>query len=271
MSAEEAVTGVESIPAPAANDELPAPLADDELPEGLVAWWPLKTDTRDATGRGQDGVLMEAKSYLRGFQKGLEAQDHLGHEEPDDGGDAFAVFPGDRILRVNSLTTAIDMGPYSVTLWLRREDNRDWEAYLFQMGRDPQSCSQELVIMLIDDGKVCIWDHDEGVFGFDIKGDFVTTDPIPLREWVHLAVVRDEAGITHLYLNGELNASKEPRHQIAYRPQGVGIGGDVREFGSVFSGGMRDVRVYSLALSESEVRDFVDGGASRVRPANKRG
>jgi hypothetical protein len=99
----------------------------------------------------------------------------------------------------------------------------------------------------------------------------MTMVTLPPQEWVHVAVARDDEGATHLYVNGELEASKMPSRQIEYGNSDISFGADYRDQRLSLIGRLRDIRLYSVALDALDVRQLVFGSAALIRPANKLG
>jgi hypothetical protein len=79
-----------------------------------------------------------------------------------------------------------------------------------------------------------------------------TSTTVPLNVWTHLAVTYDGSSLK-LYANGTLVASKAVTGTIVTTTGALTIGGN-SIWGEWFQGKIDDVRVYSRALSASEIQ-----------------
>ena len=80
-------------------------------------------------------------------------------------------------------------------------------------------------------------------------------DPTP-GEWVHLAVVKEGATLTH-YRNGEFSATSTTTATIDPNP--FGMGADSTNAAEMWSGYLSDVRLYTRALTAAEVLGVMEG------------
>ena len=84
------------------------------------------------------------------------------------------------------------------------------------------------------------------------------TQDLPLYTWTHLAAVLD-AGVMRLYVNGQQVASGQSPGPPAGNLVPFGLGGglpDGKSFCCSFLGAMREARLWSRALSASELRTY---------------
>ncbi|UCF14325.1 MAG: LamG domain-containing protein, partial [Phycisphaerales bacterium] len=89
----------------------------------------------------------------------------------------------------------------------------------------------------------------------DHNGTIDYEDPTP-GQWVHFAVVKDGATLTH-YRNGEEAASSTTTATIDPNP--FGMGGDSTDATEMWSGYLSDVRLYTRALTPAEVLGVMEG------------
>jgi hypothetical protein len=78
------------------------------------------------------------------------------------------------------------------------------------------------------------------------------TAALPLNTWSHIALTYDKANL-RLYVNGTQVASAAATANIATSANPLQIGGD-NIYGQFFNGRIDEVRVYSRALSASEIQ-----------------
>lgn len=99
---------------------------------------------------------------------------------------------------------------------------------------------------------------NDGTLGFYVYGNsgyqfnFATTETINDGEWHHVAAVRSgEDGL--LYIDGSQVASASGTVRDLAGSIGVGVGADIRDDHSYFAGSMDDLRIYAIALNETEI------------------
>jgi hypothetical protein len=94
---------------------------------------------------------------------------------------------------------------------------------------------------------------DRAVGGLNIAGErmVISGVAVPLNTWTHLTTTYDGA-YQRLYVNGSLMASRTQSGAISTAPGPLRIGGN-SIWGEYFRGMIDDVRIYSRALSGSEI------------------
>lgn len=88
----------------------------------------------------------------------------------------------------------------------------------------------------------------------NIKG----LSPVPLYTWTHMAAVLD-SGVMRLYVNGQLAAEGDSPGPPAGASVAFGLGGGIPDGTTLccfLNGAMREARVWSRALSSSELRTY---------------
>lgn len=109
----------------------------------------------------------------------------------------------------------------------------------------------EYVLRLDGSGTVGFFIHNGG-FQFDIN----TTATVNDGEWHHIVAVRDDIN-GYIFIDGVLAAqSSGPLKALV--ALGVSIGYDLRDSSSYFDGSLDDIRIYSKALTETEVNTLAD-------------
>ncbi|MBN1359533.1 MAG: hypothetical protein JW993_03025 [Sedimentisphaerales bacterium] len=101
-------------------------------------------------------------------------------------------------------------------------------------------------------------------------GSLFGTKPITLQEWHHVAGVYDGASM-YLYIDGALDVSRNAQGSIRISSQPVMIGNNSNATYRLWNGLIDDVRLYSQALTPSEIRELAQGElllASNPRPAD---
>jgi len=90
------------------------------------------------------------------------------------------------------------------------------------------------------------------------------TEALPANAWSHLAATHDGSTI-RLYINGVLVSSQRQMGAIATSGNPLQIGGD-GIFGQYFAGIIDEVRVYNVALTETQIRTDMNTAISGVNP-----
>ncbi|WP_233579135.1 DUF1553 domain-containing protein [Tautonia sociabilis] len=154
--------------------------------------------------------------------------------------------------------------PFSVALWARTPDVKD-RAVIFHRSRAWTDAGSRGYQLLIEEGRLSVslvhfWPGN----AIGIRA----IDPMPIDEWVHVAVTYDGSsradGIT-LYVNGEPASCETVRDGLAKNI--TGGGGDELTFGQRFrdrgfKGGMIDeIHVFERELTGIEVAHLADGNA----------
>ena len=90
---------------------------------------------------------------------------------------------------------------------------------------------------------------------------YITTEVLPAGKWVHVAASYDHnSGNNSLYINGHLKASRNigTGYEIATASQKVRMG--VKDYNRHFKGKIAEMKVYDVALNESQIRTSISQG-----------
>ncbi|HRI71432.1 MAG TPA: LamG domain-containing protein, partial [Polyangium sp.] len=133
--------------------------------------------------------------------------------------------------------------PFTVSAWIRTTTGNGAIVQQRNGGFDG-----EYQLMIKADGTVRFWLFGEGAIQFDIT----TTARVLDGQWHHITAIRDATG-GRIHLDG--NATPAAQAASAARNLdsniSVGIGADIRDGNSYFTGVMREVRIYQAALSNA--------------------
>ncbi len=207
--------------------------------EGLVLYLPFDGDVMDASGNGNDGVI-------------------VGNDDCADG-----VFDGASYVEVaDKPDSGLDNVPgLTIELWAKIDEHHE----------------NGIVVKLTVAGQFwpCSYNLEtwsDQLAYFDINEDIgaYTTSDYPLGEWFHIAGVFDgDAGEDRIYLNGELKSSNA-------RPETIVPDGDLPVYigcvapGSYFyKGAIDELAIYSRALTQEEIMEDMDSLAAPVENTGK--
>jgi len=199
---------------------------------GLVARWKLdeKTGTvaTDCSGNKLHGVITKGTWESNGADGGAVRFD----------GNGWVGFANPSLLRIT--------GALTITLWLRYDQTTTTTAYVFGKTSNPATNGYRLGI--IDTASQLAFATPSSASNFNVVGGNV-----PLSKWQHVASVFDPGNKTEVYLNGtRANVhSNAPSAMVASSAEariGARFDGLYGMHGAVY-----DVRVYSRALSATEI------------------
>ena len=201
--------------------------------KNLAAYWsfdePEGNVAKDYSGQGNDGKIIGATRVKGISGNALSFGDK---SSVDCGKGKNLVFSGD----------------YSLEVWVKHESGTD-QGYVTKWTAAGGNSAWWLGFL---EGVVQCGDYYEGGQS-RIKGD-----PINDNEWHHVVGVREGTSI-YLYIDGERIAEGQSLAMVAGdNPAPVYIGA-IRDAGSwLFKGTMDEVRIYSRALREEEIKERYD-------------
>ena len=206
----------------------------------LVAWWKLDetsgTIAHDSSGNGNDGTLAGDPQWVAGKSGGaLEFN----------GSSDYIEVPFSESLRV------LNQGDFSFAAWFRPDEVPTEYKTIFQQGDDANG----------GPGRTWLLVHQTN----DIRsslGGAATSSGVSIEggTWYHAVVVVTEGGNTdsvQVYVNGEpAGASREDGMEDS---EGVFYIGTHKALANMWYGLLDDIRIYSHALSEAEIRKLATG------------
>ncbi len=207
----------------------------------LVGYWKFDETSgntaQDASGNGQDGTLNGDPQWVAGM---------LGGALEFDGDGDYVDIGNDPIFNIT--------GQITVACWIKvSQFTIDWQA-IFTMGDDSWRLQRQTTT-----DNLC-W-ACTGVTGTPgnwwLHGNVNVND----GEWHHAAGVYDGSKY-YLYVDGELDVSKNTSGAMSISSYPVMIGANAQQSGREFEGLIDDVRVYKRALTETEILGVMAGGGA---------
>ncbi len=207
----------------------------------LIGYWKFDetsgTTAQDATGNGNDGTLNGDPQWVAG---------KLGGALEFDGEGDYVDIGNDPIFNITDQIT--------VACWIKVSQFTDsWQA-IFTMGDDSWRLQRQTTT-----DNLC-W-ACTGVTGTPgdwwLHGDVNVND----GEWHHIAGVYDGSKY-YLYVDGDLDASKDTSGTMSISSYPVFIGANAQQSGREFDGLIDDVRIYKRALMDTEILGVMAGGGA---------
>ncbi len=226
--------------------------------DGLVAYWPCDEGVGvvvyDHSGNGNDGVI-EGASWTTGVS---------GSALDFDGVDDFVGCGNNEILNIG-------IGDFTVAFWVLVRDS-EWNSILYKFSTGTASWDIHYrihAIVTFDEGDDP-WDPKDDTYADSIVvtvGDPALGEwyinwqwaPMEFGEWQHVVWVLDRDVASYIYVNGVLASTLERTSSGDISNDGnltLGIGHDP------LNGLIDEVRVYNRTLSDPEVLDLYEMGAS---------
>jgi len=202
--------------------------------DALVGYWPFDEgvgeDAEDASGNGHDGVLEGNADWVAGkFDKALDFG----------AGDGYVVVPDDDALDLTEDLTY--MGWFNLNEVIA--------------GQRRLMSKNDSIFLLFDFGAA-----DSLDLLVKPNNDFAeSTTSFEVGEWYHFAGTYDGDSL-RMYINGELEGEANGVPEIAASDLDIWIGADDYTPGvTTFPGILDDIRIYSKALSEEEIKKAMSG------------
>jgi large repetitive protein len=217
-----------------ASDDVTVVVAAPLPTGGLVGMWKLDetsgTTAADASGQGNNGALQGGPARVAG---------RSGNALGLDGTDDCVVVPDSSSL---DASTAITM-----SAWIRPERT----ATQYVVKKAAQGTVDGYELGLSSSGTVFVRFNNASA-GNNYRVDSQTHYTANGSAWIHVAATYDGATI-RLYINGTLEGSLSASFRIGANDLGLGIGAEPSGYRPM-RGAIDDVRVYTRALSDTEIR-----------------
>jgi len=224
-----------------------SPLHDSESIQSFVACWkfdnPKGDRVVDSSTNGLHGNLMNGASIINDSERGNVLK--------LDGLDDYVEFGNDSRFDITDKIT--------VVAWIKvGRFDRSWNAIVtkgdsaWRLSQEYDEDSLAFHCTGIKSSSKKSWGSGWRQLG--VEGHVNVND----GKWHHVAGVYDGSKIS-LYVDGVLDNSEDATGKIAVNDYPVLIGENSEERGRYWNGLIDDVRIYSYALSESEIKDLYAG------------
>lgn len=236
------------------------PLADwphlrilpSSLTDGLVAYYPFNGNAQDTSGMGNHGVVNGAKPTADRTGKANSAFAFAGPA----GGPQNVTVANSPSLDIQGNTSL------AISAWIRTLSQTWSQPIVLKWGRGDTEDDQWMFGLY------------NGRIRFNFKNDEAdlrSATTIPIGVWTHVTGVYDaSASEMRIYINGALSSKLSKSWTIRRTTQPVTIGGDAGTPPDVFHGDLDEVRIYSRALSSTEVSQLYATDGQTATLANVR-
>jgi hypothetical protein len=239
-----------------------------EVPRELISHWKFDGDLSDSGVGGNDGATVAGGVPVFG-------EDHEGNAESAICLDGLT---NDYIQAVINeelpIYTNIKLSAFSIAAWVKGPPQVDRRIYA-----EGSTASNTPLFTIGTDNSDTDAAGLTGQLDIYVRTD-ANTAPVPHLHsqgiafddtWHHIAYV-DSSGQAAVYIDGVLDATNFNYTKGTLTLDTTAIGGVLRAASCcLFQGCIDDVRVFSYALSEEEVKDAMEGGGGPVVPIFHRG
>lgn len=157
--------------------------------------------------------------------------------------------------------------PVTLALWFRRakappshpdaamrpeylQEHRDgWGRILSPLTGTPRDAAQQSGVLRMSPDGVSVW-HGPA------KWSTVVSLPLPVEEWMHLAVTFGADLTATGYLNGQPRGTTRSDFNLGSGPVAIAAAALDRGFGYPFAGAIGDVRIYRGVLGQREIDEL---------------
>ena len=204
---------------------------------GLVGWWKMDGDWKDASVVGNNGTPINGVTFSANAKIGTQSGSF-------DGGNDYVSVP--------SSTTLSPRSSVSVESWVMPSDIATWHQVVtkrFDEGSDPWN---SYTLTSNNGGASNKWLFAISNGSAGSGASVIDTNIIIPNVWTHLVGTYDGT-VLKLYVNGILKATTIKSGNIGYSSLPFRIGTSNTYSGQHFKGLIDDVRIYNRTLSDTEV------------------
>jgi hypothetical protein len=209
------------------------PVKSNVTDNGLIGFWPFNGDAKDATGKGNNGVVNGA----------VLCEDRFG--VPNNAyyfnGNASINLGNSSLFKFNS------QSEFSMSTWVNIENlDGGWRAILVKGCWDYGIYNRSDVFMI-------------GHHSLELGGQ-------PINKWIFVTY-NNKNGIADLYINGILVSSAPSSFGTSEGILSVGQKGDCAY--DFFKGKIDDIRIYNRALASSEILQLYNSESTQIINSNQ--
>ncbi len=174
----------------------------------------------------------------------------------------------DDYLRRPTLTASL-LTQTTVCMWIKAA-NLGQDQVLWSIDRNAGSIVNEAIFKILANGQLRYWDYTGAAYGF-ADGIPDSSAAVADNTWHHVCFTKDGTAGT-FYIDGTSSGTKTAGVSVSYGTTDMIVGSDYRGSSAYFKGLIDDVRVYTRALSASEIKQvYNEGVGGKVNVDNASG
>lgn len=220
--------------------------AHADLNTGLMAYYPLDGDTKDASGHGNDGEIHGAVSYVDGI---------IGQAASFAGSDCYIDIGNMKYLSKTD---------FSISLWVKKSGYGRYEGFI---GKWNNSGADDNAFLLFNGEGEKVDCPAFAVYTKKNESHIIQSKKkILAGDFSHIVIWWSSSKGMKLYVNGLLEAQndslkgQEIKNDIYNYTAKIGQWGPVREGAYALQGILDDVRIYNRILSDVEIKKLYEVG-----------
>ena len=208
------------------------------LATDLEAYYPLDGNADDASGNGHDGALQNGPSFAGGVI-----------------GDALSLTGGSDYVRIPNHPELDLTDAFSISVWINTSQTQPSYGRLISREQSGSGNRQYNLGFTSGGQRPRTVVDTQGTTGVEVSGTTDITD----GNWYHVVVTFDSNDSLGLYVDGTPEDQTSVAAPVVSRASDLTIGGVAQSPADFqFNGLTDDVRIYSRALSDSEVQAIYD-------------
>jgi len=231
--------------------------ATADLTNGLVAYYPFNGNANDASGNGYDGVVYGATLDTDRFGQADSCYRFTGTTDWIRANVGPSYFSSDFTFAV--WVNFSDSGIYPDD-YLMIVSGDTWYIHCHGLGPGYGSSLYQ---------KVNFYQQPEPSDGSDRIGSMYSSNIFETNLWYHLAITRQGLSFS-MFVNGVLSAQTVSTNQIQLFGSYLQFGNDFQNPYSSFHGKLDEIRIYSRALSATEIQALYNMGSGQPALSNVR-
>jgi len=227
--------------------------APSTLFDGLIAYYPLRGNSKDSTANGNNLITVGSLTYVTSYDSSLNSACNF------DNGNNYFLLPSSSWALINNLPTG------TVSFWLKI-NSQYVSGHYFGIGNSFMTkvrAGGEDLFFGMQDGTTKIRMQLSGVFPANPGTDVIGNTSLQIGKWYHIVGAWDGVNQT-IFINGVKDGQISNSGGISNYPSPLNLNGDFFAIGtSIYGsnainptgtyGSMSDVRFYNRALNQSEI------------------
>ncbi|MGH7195815.1 MAG: LamG domain-containing protein [Candidatus Saccharimonadales bacterium] len=239
------------------NQPTPPGVNIDSAEKGLVGYWPLNGNAKDATPYADNGTFLNGAAYTADREGQANSAARI------NGNNSYVSIPDKPNLEYTG-------GNFSVSAWVKPNANVSDNAFIISKPWNSNG-SYNYCIVYYPNGSIAL--------RLDARSNpylLNATTTIPANQWSLVSFTITSSGAVTIYINGVASGSGQDTitnwNPISKKQRPLAIG-TLYPYGSgwsgnpnfTFNGSISDVRVYNRAISAAEIKNLYNDYNSQIQ------